>query len=680
MKDIKSLQAQISKLQSDQPQVLGDWSESLKQLYELKCALDETSIIAVTDASGVISYVNDTFCKISKYDRDELVGKTHRIIRSNYHPKGFFKDVWQQISSGKVWRQEICNKAKDGSLYWVDTTIIPFLNEDNKPYQYLAIRNEVTDKVVMQMALEELSNFSIKLESSSAFKDICHSLQKLLDVSCVVINEFKFQQHRSIAVHSKEQIDKQDLSDLMKFPWEQLIHKNEKKCISNNFESQFSNWRILKTVKVESFIGMPLKKSTGEVIGSICLIDDKKNAKEGFQLKIIDLFARKIETEMERQQALNTLKENESRIKAVINSSLDGIIIVRDKGKIESCNPAASQILQCCSLAVIGTSIESLLPDLFKSQNIETQLKEFVNKRHLHQGQEVLKHLPSGRALPLHITITEVKLEKYSLYTLTIRSLKEQRETEEKLQNAESQLTVQTLFTQRLSALAAMAGGVAHELNQPLSGIRVYAQMLNKFLETPATLKPDLAQEVISKVIAQVDRAAKVIDHMRDFSAEKGDQKLQLSKVSLFDVIESSLELIGQQLYSKGICFINEVNTEEKVLANESRLEQILINLFSNAKDSLVEKSNKKDLYIKVSSKSLDDAIELLVEDNGGGIHKDVQRNLFEPFVTSKEPGSGTGLGLSICIGILKDFGASISLLNTDKNGTVFKLKFPKVK
>ncbi|MFS0575727.1 EAL domain-containing protein [Sporosarcina sp. 179-K 3D1 HS] len=131
------------------------YREAVENLRNIENALNQSSVVVVTDPAGKITYVNEKFLKLSKYSSEELIGKTHRVVNSGYHSKEFFKEMWDTLGNGQIWRGDIKNQAKDGSAYWVNTTIVPFLNKNGKPYQYIAIRTDITARIEAEKSLEE---------------------------------------------------------------------------------------------------------------------------------------------------------------------------------------------------------------------------------------------------------------------------------------------------------------------------------------------------------------------------------------------------------------------------------------------------------------------------------------------------------------------------------------------
>ncbi|MFE3866614.1 PAS domain S-box protein [Flavobacterium sp. LS2P90] len=139
-------------------------AEKAKEINDVRSALDESAIVTITDQKGVITFVNDKFCSVSKYSKEELIGQFHYVNNPEYQLNKFIKNIWITIANGKVWKGDIKNRAKDGSYYWVDSTIVPFLDNQGKPYQYIAISSDVTEQ---KLAKQKLDNVLVDLEKKN---------------------------------------------------------------------------------------------------------------------------------------------------------------------------------------------------------------------------------------------------------------------------------------------------------------------------------------------------------------------------------------------------------------------------------------------------------------------------------------------------------------------------------
>src|ERR1700719_1387457 len=153
----------VERKQANESAGLAPSEVQFKELADLQFALDQHAIVAVTDVHGTITYVNDKFCSISQYSKDELIGRNHRILNSGYHTKEFFEQMYHTIANGKVWQGEIKNRAKDGSTFWVDTTIVPAFNANGELHRYIAIRADISEH---KRAAETRERLAAVVESS----------------------------------------------------------------------------------------------------------------------------------------------------------------------------------------------------------------------------------------------------------------------------------------------------------------------------------------------------------------------------------------------------------------------------------------------------------------------------------------------------------------------------------
>jgi len=283
----------------------------------------------------------------------------------------------------------------------------------------------------------------------------------------------------------------------------------------------------------------------------------------------------------------------------------------------------------------------------------------------------------NGRELLLHVNTSDI-LDPDGTRRgrlVTFIDVTERRKLEAELQLNELQL----IQSAKLATLGEMATGIAHELNQPLNNISLLTERIQRRLDRKV-FEPeerDFCGEKLGKIQSQVERAGKIIDHLRTFGRPTAKQ---LASISVIDPIEGVMVFLREQLNRHGIRVEVDLAPElPRVQADEARLEQVLMNLIINARDALSDKDGEpKEIRISARPVTLtggEPGVSVEVTDNGPGMAREVLDRIFEPFFTTKEVGKGTGLGLSISYGLVREFGGALEVRSEPGTGSTFTVR-----
>ncbi|RHW40125.1 EAL domain-containing protein [Lysinibacillus yapensis] len=254
-----------------------EMQERIDALLKIDYALDKSAIVAITNPQGEILFVNDLFCETAQYSREELIGQNHRILNSGYHSKEFFKNMYKTIGSGEIWRGEIRNKKKNGSFYWVQATIVPFLNEKGKPEQYISIRSDITKEKLLE---EEV------IQSNEKYRLIAENSVNLI---ALIEPDGRF----NYVSPSFKNILNYDLATLETSNLFDLVHFDERGAFAKKLKA------FLKKKKCNFEREFRLKCSNGEYIiveASISHLDNDKDSSDQVLIVMKDITGRK-ETE-----------------------------------------------------------------------------------------------------------------------------------------------------------------------------------------------------------------------------------------------------------------------------------------------------------------------------------------------------------------------------------------------
>ena len=359
------------------------------------------------------------------------------------------------------------------------------------------------------------------------------------------------------------------------------------------------------------------------------------------------------------------LEAAEARLRSILQTVPDAMIIIDERGRIESLSTTAERLFGYDADEACGRNVSLLMPSPYREQHdayIERYLKT-GERRIIGIGRIVVGQRKDGTTFPMHLTVGELRTGERHHFTGFIRDLTDQQLTEERLKELQSEVTHMSRFT----ALGEMASTLAHEINQPLTAISNYLRGSRRLLERMEGENVEMLRDAVSKAADQALRAGQIIRRLREFVA-RGESERRIESLPKLIEDASTLALVGAREHGIAVTFRLDP-AADLVLADRIQIQQVLVNLMRNAIDVMSEGGAVRRLDIATAT-GPEDQVEVTVADTGSGLAPEVARQLFQPFVTTKR--KGMGLGLSICRTIVEAHGGKIWVNSPPEGGTIF--------
>jgi PAS domain S-box-containing protein len=616
--------------------------------------LKHDSMVSVTDAAGCIIEVNDSYCQLTGYSREELLGQPHSIVNSGVQSREFWGDMWRTIGAGEQWRGEICNRAKDGSLYWADCIIAPIAGADGSPREYISIRRDITKRKRVEAQLQETSDrFVIATDSAGIgiwdFDPVAKTMRW---------------DERMHGLYDLTAADGQASYDM----WLARLHVDDQERVlleiasalggEKEFDTEFRIVRRNGEVRYLKATGRTLRAEDGSAVRMT-----------GVNLDVT-----------ERRRAELGLIETSTMLRTVLDSASETSVIATDPSLvIKVFNAGATRLLGYTPAEVID---QVTLLDLHDREELRERALELAAELCVSVEPETVLIKPSQldrerdwAYVRKDGTYVTVSLVVSGMYTPTgelmgyigvahdvTRQKKYEGSLREATQRAESANRAKSQFLANMS----------HEIRTPMNAVIGLSYLLT---ETGLNTEQ---QQLLSKIQASSNSLLAILNDVLDLTKIEAEELIVDNTVfSPYSLLREISDVIAIQAKARGIEFHIEVADDLPIAVkgDATRLNQILMNILVNAV-KFTDRGHVTFSVKRIEETPAGTTLRFFVKDTGIGIAPAAQAHLFAPFsqadasITRRY--GGTGLGLSIVKSLTELLGGNISLSSTPGVGSEF--------
>ncbi len=646
-------------------------------LHKIESTLENTedSIVIIEPFPTLLQgrrilYVNQAFTAITGYTAPEALNNTLRMLRGPNTNEQELTKIRASLEHCSPVKSRFINYKKDGSEVWIDSSFVPYVDEEGKLVYWISVQTDITDQVIAEEKLKKNNEIQqvlneilrISLDPLSQKEQLKRILDTILSIpwlslqnkGCIYLTEddsdilvMKVQSNLSVYL----------LNQCKRVPFGRCLCGKaaiQREIVYKEAIDEFHEFTY-EDMTPHGHYCVPIK-SGDKVWGVLTLYIKAGHSRDSDEVEFLSAVANTLAGILERKQVEEALKKNEEQFRSVVETANDAIISFDSKGSIIFWNTAAEEIFGYSLGEIKGRSVSLLIPDIFHSDRFgkKSSSPKIENHGNVGKTMEYRGYRKGASGIPIELSLSAWGKSDDLHFTAVIRDISERKETEQKL-----------IHSEKMASIGRLAAGIAHEINNPMSNASLSVQRLLRGIERD---RQDIktTKRVLESVKLDIDRASNIARELLFFSYPGETEYIDLS---MNEIIQKSIALVRR----KEMDFLDmDLSDVSNIMGDPLKLQQLMINILSNACEAVTAGGR-----INISSFNEGNFVVVTVSDTGKGIDKENLPKVFDPFFTTKDVGDGIGLGLSICYGIIKQHNGNIKIDSIIGEGTTLTIKLP---